>query len=128
MQTSLSSRRFHFLEFNYHGSRPGKPIKIISTLKARTLISHGYEGFLASIKDTSLDGPRLESHPVVQNFPDVFPDELSGLPHEREVEFTIKLIPGAQPISKALYRMAPVDESTICLINFRVPIFSQILI
>ncbi|GJV83173.1 putative reverse transcriptase domain-containing protein [Tanacetum coccineum] len=67
------------------------------------------ESFLASIKDTSLDGPRLKSHPVVRNFPDVFPDELSGLPLEREVEFTIELIPGAQPISKAPYRMAPVE-------------------
>ncbi|GKA31048.1 hypothetical protein Tco_0717353, partial [Tanacetum coccineum] len=65
--------------------------------------------FLASIKDTSLDGPRLESHPVVRNFPDVFPNELPGLPPEREVEFTIELIPGAQPISKAPYRMAPVE-------------------
>ncbi|GJU66910.1 putative nucleotidyltransferase, ribonuclease H [Tanacetum coccineum] len=88
-------------EFIYHGSRPGKPFKIISALKARTLISHGCEGFLASIKDTSLDGPRLESHPVVQNFPNVFPNELPRLPPEREVEFTIELIPGAQPISKA---------------------------
>nr|GEU95882.1 retrotransposon protein, putative, Ty3-gypsy subclass [Tanacetum cinerariifolium] len=96
-------------EFIYHGSRPGKPIKIISALKARTLISHGYEGFLASIKDTSLDRPRLGSHPVVRNFPNVFPDELPGLPPEREVEFTIELIPGAQPISKAPYRMAPVE-------------------
>ncbi|GKF18200.1 putative reverse transcriptase domain-containing protein, partial [Tanacetum coccineum] len=77
-------------EFIYHGSRPGKPFKIISALKARMLISHGCEGFLASIKDTSLDGPRLESHPVIQNFPDVFSDELPGLPSEREVEFTIK--------------------------------------
>ncbi|GKC31284.1 hypothetical protein Tco_1038578, partial [Tanacetum coccineum] len=97
------------LEFIYHGSRPGKPIKIISALKARTLISHGCKGFLASIKDTSLDGPHLESHSVVRNFSDVFPDELSGLPPEREVEFTIELIPGAQPISKAPYRMAPVE-------------------
>ncbi|GKD38339.1 zinc finger, CCHC-type, retrotransposon gag domain protein, partial [Tanacetum coccineum] len=71
-------------EFIYHGSRPGKPFKIISALKARTLISHGCEGFLASIKDTSLDGPRLESHQVVRNFPDVFPDELPGLPPERD--------------------------------------------
>nr|GEX26120.1 putative nucleotidyltransferase, ribonuclease H [Tanacetum cinerariifolium] len=98
-------------KFIYHGSRPGKPIKIISALKARTLISHGCEGFLASIKDTSLDGPRLESHPVVRNFPDVFPDELPGLPPEREVELTIELIPGAQPISKASYRMAPIKEA-----------------
>nr|GEY54627.1 hypothetical protein [Tanacetum cinerariifolium] len=66
-------------------------------------------GFLASIKDTSLDGPRLESHPVVPNFPDVILDELPGLPPERKVEFTIELIPGAQPISKASYRMAPVE-------------------
>ncbi|GJZ50909.1 putative nucleotidyltransferase, ribonuclease H [Tanacetum coccineum] len=90
-------------EFNYYGSRPGKPIKIIYALKVRTLISHGCEGFLASIKDTSLYGPRLESHLVVQNFP----DELPGFPPEREVEFTIELILGAQPISKAPYRMAP---------------------
>nr|GEW89718.1 hypothetical protein [Tanacetum cinerariifolium] len=99
------------------GSRPGKPIKIISALKSRMLISHGCEGFLASIKDTSLDGPRLESHPVVQNFPDVFPNELPGLPPEREVEFTIELIPSAQPIFKAPYKMAPLfygfDESCL---------------
>nr|GEV47574.1 zinc finger, CCHC-type, retrotransposon Gag domain protein [Tanacetum cinerariifolium] len=60
-----------------------------------------FDIILASIKDTSLDGPRLKSHPLVQNFPDVFPDELLGLPPEREVKFTIELIPGAQPISKA---------------------------
>nr|GEV04252.1 retrotransposon protein, putative, Ty3-gypsy subclass [Tanacetum cinerariifolium] len=81
------------LEFIYHGSQPGKPIKIISALKARTLIYHDCKGFLASIKDTSLDKPRIESHPVVQNFLDVFLDELPGLPPEREVEFTIELIP-----------------------------------
>nr|GEV63160.1 hypothetical protein [Tanacetum cinerariifolium] len=88
-------------KFIYHGSQPGKPIKIISTLKARTLVSHGWEGFLASFKDTSLDGPSLESHPVVQSFLDVFSDELPGLLHECEAEFAIELIPGAQPISKA---------------------------
>nr|GEX23549.1 DNA/RNA polymerases superfamily protein [Tanacetum cinerariifolium] len=92
-------------KFIYHGYRPGKPIKIISALKARTLISHGCEGFLASIKDTLLDGPRLESHLVVRSFP----DELPGLPPEYEVKFAIELIPGAQPISKAPYRMASVE-------------------
>ncbi|GJY26092.1 retrotransposon protein, putative, ty3-gypsy subclass [Tanacetum coccineum] len=40
---------------------------------------------------------------------DVFPNELLGLPLEREVDFTIELIPGSQPISKASYRMAPVE-------------------
>ncbi|GJU94170.1 putative nucleotidyltransferase, ribonuclease H [Tanacetum coccineum] len=90
---------------------PGKPLNS-SLFKARTLISHGCEGFLASIKDTSLDGPRLESHQVVRNFPDVFPDELPGLPPEREVEFTIELIPVLlNPILKlrTLEGMAPVQ-------------------
>ncbi|XP_071718939.1 uncharacterized protein [Rutidosis leptorrhynchoides] len=46
---------------------------------------------------------------VVREFPDVFPDELQGLPPVREVEFSIDLIPGSQPISKAPYRMAPLE-------------------
>nr|GFC65127.1 hypothetical protein F511_12307 [Tanacetum cinerariifolium] len=40
---------------------------------------------------------------------DVFPDELPGIPPVREVEFNIELIPGEKPISKAPYRMAPVE-------------------
>nr|GFC73898.1 putative reverse transcriptase domain, aspartic peptidase domain protein [Tanacetum cinerariifolium] len=39
----------------------------------------------------------------------VFPEELPGIPPEREVEFGIELIPGTQPISKAPYRMAPIE-------------------
>nr|GFC98212.1 hypothetical protein [Tanacetum cinerariifolium] len=42
-------------------------------------------------------------------FPDVFPDELPGIPPVREVEFNIELISGSEPISKAPYRMAPVE-------------------
>nr|GFC55123.1 hypothetical protein [Tanacetum cinerariifolium] len=44
-----------------------------------------------------------------REFADVFPDELPGLPPAREIEFSIELILGAEPISKALYRMAPVE-------------------
>nr|GFD35772.1 DNA/RNA polymerases superfamily protein [Tanacetum cinerariifolium] len=47
--------------------------------------------------------------PIVSEFPDVFPDELPGIPLVREVEFSIKLILGAEPISKAPYRMAPIE-------------------
>ncbi|GJU77919.1 zinc finger, CCHC-type, retrotransposon gag domain protein [Tanacetum coccineum] len=45
--------------------------------------------------------------PIVSEFQDVFPDELPGIPPIRDVEFNIELIPGAEPISKAPYRMAP---------------------
>nr|GFC52616.1 putative reverse transcriptase domain-containing protein [Tanacetum cinerariifolium] len=83
----------HAPEYTYHGSLPGKPMQIISALQARTLLYHGCEG----------------DQPIVSEFPDVFPDELPGIPPVSEVEFNIELIPGAEPISKAPYRMAPVE-------------------
>ena len=46
---------------------------------------------------------------VVREFPDAFPDDIAGLPLDREVEFTIDLIPGTEPISIPPYRMAPVE-------------------
>nr|GEU39910.1 putative reverse transcriptase domain-containing protein [Tanacetum cinerariifolium] len=48
-------------------------------------------GLLASIRVTSSDGPSLETHPVVWDFSNVFPEELLGIPPEREVEFGIEL-------------------------------------
>ena len=47
--------------------------------------------------------------PVVRDFTDVFPEKLPGLPPEREVDFEINLVPDAEPISKAPYRMAPTE-------------------
>jgi hypothetical protein len=46
---------------------------------------------------------------VVQDFPDVFSKELSGMPTDRDIEFLIELLPGTPPISKRPYRM-PVNE------------------
>ncbi|WVZ76074.1 hypothetical protein U9M48_024076 [Paspalum notatum var. saurae] len=51
----------------------------------------------------------IKKKPVVRDFPDVFPEELPGLPPDRDVEFRIELILGTAPISKRSYRMAP-DE------------------
>nr|GFD21352.1 putative reverse transcriptase domain, aspartic peptidase domain protein [Tanacetum cinerariifolium] len=59
--------------------------------------------------DTTSDVPSIHDQPIVSEFPDVFPDELSGIPPVREVEFNIELIPGAKPISKAPYRMALIE-------------------
>ena len=52
---------------------------------------------------------KLEDIPIVRDYPDVFPDDLPGLPPEREVEFTINVAPGTTPISKAPYRMTPLE-------------------
>ncbi len=43
---------------------------------------------------------------IVQDFADVFPEEIPGLPPRRDLDFTIELIPGAAPVSRAPYRMS----------------------
>ncbi|GKD42756.1 putative reverse transcriptase domain-containing protein [Tanacetum coccineum] len=50
---------------------------------------------------------KLKDIVIVRNFPEVFPDDLSGLPPSREFEFRIDLIPGAMPVAKSPYRLAP---------------------
>ncbi|GJS84460.1 putative reverse transcriptase domain-containing protein [Tanacetum coccineum] len=50
---------------------------------------------------------RLEDVPIVRDFPDVFPEDLPGLPPTRQVEFQIDLVPGAAPVARAPYRLAP---------------------
>jgi hypothetical protein len=51
----------------------------------------------------------LEEILVVQEYPDVFPEELAGLPPDRDTEFLIELLPGTRPISKRPYRI-PINE------------------
>ena len=46
---------------------------------------------------------------MVKEFPDVFPEDLPGLPPQRQVEFRIDLVPGAAPVAKAPYRLAPAE-------------------
>ncbi|GKE12496.1 putative reverse transcriptase domain-containing protein, partial [Tanacetum coccineum] len=52
---------------------------------------------------------RLEDVPVIHDFPKVFPDDLSGLPPPRQVKFKINLVPGAAPVARAPYRLAPTE-------------------
>ena len=53
--------------------------------------------------------PVLKDIPIVRDFPDVFPEDLLALPPNRQIEFTIDLLPGTAPISKPPYRMAPIE-------------------
>ena len=65
-------------------------------------------GFLAYVSDTRVEAVTdIDSVPVVRDFRDVFLEELPGVPPERQVEFRIDLVPGAAPIAKAPYRLAP---------------------
>ncbi|GJS99250.1 putative reverse transcriptase domain-containing protein [Tanacetum coccineum] len=51
--------------------------------------------------------PKLSDISVVREFEDVFPEDLSGLPPQRQVEFRINLVPGVTPVAKSPYRLAP---------------------
>nr|GEY00517.1 hypothetical protein [Tanacetum cinerariifolium] len=72
-----------------HGERPEKDLKSLSRIKA--------------------DEVRLDDIRIVCDFPEVFPDDLTGLPPVREIEFRIDLIPGALPFVKSPYRLAPFE-------------------
>ncbi|TYK18077.1 gag protease polyprotein [Cucumis melo var. makuwa] len=83
--------------------------KVISAMRASKLLSQGTWSILASMVDTREVDVSLSSEPVVRDYPDVFPEELPGLPPHRVIEFAIELEPGTIPISRAPYRMAPVE-------------------
>ncbi|GJW60982.1 putative reverse transcriptase domain-containing protein [Tanacetum coccineum] len=67
----------------------------------------GCELFLAQVNQKELKEKLLGDVPVIRDSPEVFPEELPGLPPPRQVEFRIDLIPGAAPVARAPYRLAP---------------------
>ncbi|GJZ89750.1 putative reverse transcriptase domain-containing protein [Tanacetum coccineum] len=67
------------------------------------------KGNLKQLKTMKVNEPKLEDIHVVREFPGVFPKDLSGLPLSCEVEFRIDLIPGAMPVVKSPYRLAPME-------------------
>ncbi|KAI3762252.1 hypothetical protein L1987_52677 [Smallanthus sonchifolius] len=90
-----------------HGDKLRSAVRIISMIKAVKFMSRGSEAYLAYSIDSKVKTKELKDVPVVCDFLDVFPEELPGIPPEREVEFRIDLVPGAKPAAKAPYRLAP---------------------
>ncbi|XP_070057149.1 uncharacterized protein [Nicotiana tomentosiformis] len=83
--------------------------RFISYLKAMNMINKGCINHLVWVMDTDAKAPTLKSVPVVNEFLEVFSDELPGIPPVREIDFGIDVMPGTQPISILPYRMAPVE-------------------
>nr|GFA23403.1 reverse transcriptase domain-containing protein [Tanacetum cinerariifolium] len=79
--------------------------------KVREYRAKGCHVFLAQIsaaqEDDKPERKQVKDVPIVQDFPEVFPENLPGLPPARPVEFQIDLIPGAAPVARAPYRLAP---------------------
>ncbi|GJQ98940.1 putative reverse transcriptase domain-containing protein [Tanacetum coccineum] len=86
-------------------------LNIISCTKAQKYMEKGFPIFLAHVTAKEVEDKsekkRLEDVPIVQDFPEVFPEDLPGLPPTRQVEFQIDLVPGAAPVARAPYRLAP---------------------
>ena len=75
-------------------------------MKARRLVQQGEWAFLACAVNTKGKEKPIDTVSIVNEFMDVFPEDLLGIPPSREVDFGIELEPGTGPISKAPYRMA----------------------
>ncbi|GKF68574.1 putative reverse transcriptase domain-containing protein [Tanacetum coccineum] len=82
-------------------------LSLISCIKTERYISRGYQVFVAQVMEKMSDEKQLEDIPVVREFLEVFPKNLPVLPPVRQVEFQIDLIPGAAPVARAPYRLAP---------------------
>ncbi|GJV70461.1 putative reverse transcriptase domain-containing protein [Tanacetum coccineum] len=66
-----------------------------------------FDVIIAHITEKKSKEKRLEDVPIVHDFPEVFPEDLPRLPPTRQVEFQIELVPGAAPVARAPYRLAP---------------------
>ncbi|GJT35964.1 putative reverse transcriptase domain-containing protein [Tanacetum coccineum] len=86
-------------------------LNIISCTKTQKYMEKGFSIFLAHVTAKEVEDKsekkRLEDVPIVRDFPEVFPEDLSGLPPTRQVEFQIDLVPGVAPVARAPYRLAP---------------------
>ncbi|GJS61018.1 putative reverse transcriptase domain-containing protein [Tanacetum coccineum] len=86
-------------------------LHIISYSKTQEYMLKRCPVFLAHVTTNEVEEKsekkRLEDVPIVQDFPEFFPEDLPGLPPTRQVEFQIDLIPGAAPVARAPYRLAP---------------------
>jgi len=83
-------------------------MQVISAHQSEREIQEGENCFMLLACSIVTDKVQREMF-VVQEFMDVFPNEIPGLPPKREIEFAIDLIPGAGPVSISPYRMAPAE-------------------
>ncbi|GKB57229.1 putative reverse transcriptase domain-containing protein [Tanacetum coccineum] len=92
---------------NEHESR----LNVISCTKTQKYLLKGCHVFLVHVTankaEDKSEEKRLEDVPIVQDFLEVFPEDLPGIPPTRQVEFQIDLVPGAALVARAPYRLAP---------------------
>ena len=90
----------------WEGDYISTPVRIISFLRAKRMVSKGCLAFLAHLRVDTSQVPSIESVSIVREFLDVFPTDLPDMPLDRDIDFCTDLEPGTRPISIPPYRMA----------------------
>ncbi|GJU61129.1 putative reverse transcriptase domain-containing protein [Tanacetum coccineum] len=107
---------------NESNDRRESRLTIISCSKAQEYMAKGCQIFLAQIstkkEEDKSKGKQIKDVPIIRDFPEVFPKDLPGLPLTRLVEFQIDLIPGAAPVARAPYRLAPSEMKELMCIDY----------
>nr|GEX46189.1 putative reverse transcriptase domain-containing protein [Tanacetum cinerariifolium] len=107
------NHRYETLTFRGNESNNGREsrLTVISCSKAQRYMAKGCQTFMTQIsartEEDRSEGKQLKDVLIVRDFLNVFPEDFPGLPPARPVEFQIDLIPGAAPVARASYRLAP---------------------
>ncbi|KAI3790948.1 hypothetical protein L2E82_04403 [Cichorium intybus] len=88
------------------GEKLGRSLNIVSSIKIRKYLKEDCIAFMAQVVEREPEVKQVQDIPVVRDYPEVFPEELPGLPPHRQVEFRIDLIPVGAPVAKTPYRLA----------------------
>ncbi|XP_023758469.1 uncharacterized protein LOC111906913 [Lactuca sativa] len=92
-----------------YGDKLSANLRLISCIKAQKCLHKKNPAFVAHVVDKEKEESDIKDIPKVRDFPDVFPEDLLGIPPNQQVKFRINLIPRATPIAKSPYRLAPAE-------------------
>ncbi|XP_075486258.1 uncharacterized protein LOC142525858 [Primulina tabacum] len=87
-------RPYYGSKWNFYGRGSQAKISLVSAMEMFRLLSLGNEGYMVYAVDATKKEPKLSDIPVAKEFPDVFPEEIPGFPSQREIDFSIDLMPG----------------------------------
>ncbi|XP_070041510.1 uncharacterized protein [Nicotiana tomentosiformis] len=93
----------------WRGSPNFVPSRVISYLKAKRMVEKGCLSYLDFVRDFDIGTPTIDSVPVVREFPDVFPANLSGMPTNRDIDYIINFVLGTLLISIPPHHMVPAE-------------------
>ena len=108
-QGKISLKGPNWRRVSYKGKINGPKVRLVSAMRLKKHLKRGASLILCHIKDTRVEYPDISHVDIVNEFVDVFPDEVPDMPPELDVWFEIDLALGSTPITKAPYRMAPAE-------------------